>query len=76
MPTVRVDKDECIACASCYQLCPKVFERESDGKARVARSLIVRNEPSFTIGKIGPEYIECARLAEGACPASAIAVEE
>lgn len=33
--SVNLNKDKCIGCAGCTQVCPKSFEMDSDGKARV-----------------------------------------
>ncbi len=33
--TVKVDKDKCIGCSLCANLCPDGFEMGDDGKARV-----------------------------------------
>lgn len=39
MPQVYIDQDECIACESCVELCPKAFAMNEDlGKAEVITS--------------------------------------
>ncbi|MEA3239432.1 MAG: ferredoxin [Candidatus Bipolaricaulota bacterium] len=35
MADPKVDKDLCISCALCEQVCPDVFEMGSDGTAQV-----------------------------------------
>ena len=35
-----VDKDTCIGCCLCVELCPQVFSMEQDGKA-VAKDMLV-----------------------------------
>lgn len=32
--SVDVNKNKCIGCAGCTQVCPKSFEMDSDGKAK------------------------------------------
>jgi len=33
----KVNRDECIGCGVCAQICPEVFERDEDaGKAKVS----------------------------------------
>jgi ferredoxin len=32
---LTIDKKKCIGCGSCVALCPKVFELDNDGKAKV-----------------------------------------
>ncbi len=55
---IKVDKNTCIGCGLCANMCPDVFAMDDDGKSEV----------------IGQENISCAKEAEGACPVSAISV--
>jgi len=58
---VKLDRDECIGCGVCEQICPDVFELDEDaGKAKVIRS----------------EGAECAKEAVDSCPVGCISVEE
>jgi ferredoxin len=56
-----VDKDQCIGCGLCPQVCPQVFEMGDGDKARV------RDDADYDAG--------CAREAADSCPVAAIAVE-
>jgi len=58
---VRLNRDDCIGCGVCAQICPDVFELDEDaGKAKVIR----------------PAGAECAKEAADSCPVSCIKVEE
>ena len=58
MPQAYVDKEECIGCESCVQICPEVFEMDPDGKAEVKEGTGA-GEP-------------CVQEAMDACPAECI----
>ena len=36
---VKVDQDTCIGCGSCVAVAPKIFEMDSNGKAKVKDSV-------------------------------------
>ena len=58
--SVKVNRDECIGCGVCAQICPDVFELDEDaGKAKVIR----------------PEGADCAQEAADSCPVGCISVE-
>jgi len=57
---VEVDKEKCIGCGACANLCPDVFELE-EGKANVKEQETDK---------------ECAKEAADSCPVQAINVEE
>ena len=59
-----VDKDECISCELCPDICPEVFRMENDGKA-VAYVDTVPAEAEAT-----------AQSAADSCPTSAIRIIE
>ncbi len=58
----RVDKDLCISCATCINLCPDVFQFGDDGKSEV-------------INQEGCNGCDCQEAADS-CPADAIILEE
>ncbi|HNV05436.1 MAG TPA: ferredoxin [Petrotogaceae bacterium] len=58
---VFVDKDACIGCGVCENLCPDVFKVGDDGKAEA----------------IAPQTdAPCAKDAADSCPVQAISIEE
>ena len=58
-----VDKDECIGCGLCPEVCPEIFEMEADGKAVASKEEVAEN------------LVSSAKDAEEQCPVSAIVVE-
>ncbi len=60
----RVDKDTCIGCGLCPDLCPEVFELEDDGLAVAYRNPV----PS--------DIEESAKEAAESCPTEAIHIDE
>jgi ferredoxin len=58
----HVDKNSCIGCGLCANICPDVFEIKGD-------IAIVKSDP------VSPENIESCRQAVEDCPVSAIKME-
>jgi ferredoxin len=59
-----VDKDVCIGCGICVEVCPDVFEMSDDDKAQAKTT------------KVPLEAEDNCRDAADQCPVSAITVEE
>ena len=59
---VTLDKEECIGCQSCVEICPEVFGFQED------------EDKAFVINPDGGD-IECAEEAAASCPVSCITVE-
>jgi len=59
-----VDKDTCIGCGLCPEVCPEIFQMDDDGKAVASPDEVAEN------------LITSAKEAEEQCPVSAISVEE
>ncbi len=53
---VKVDKEKCIGCGLCTELCPEVFEMQCDGKSGVKKD----------------KNIPCVKNAIASCPVNAI----
>lgn len=59
-----IDRDGCISCTLCTEICPEVFRMAEDGIAEVY------------VDKVPEESEDCAKEAESNCPVSVISVEE
>lgn len=59
-----VDRDTCIGCGLCPQICPQVFEMDDQNLA------FVKEDP------VPPDAQDEARQAAESCPVDAIAIEE
>jgi ferredoxin len=69
---IEVDRETCIACASCYTIDPVHFESDSEGKSRVVGG----KSNGRSIGNFDDGKIADAQAAEGSCPVTAIKVTE
>ncbi|NLC68727.1 MAG: ferredoxin [Clostridiaceae bacterium] len=58
-----VDKDICIGCGLCADICPEIFSMDDDGKA-VAAYMVIPDD-----------LIDSAKEAEQQCPVEAIKIE-
>lgn len=61
---VKINKNACIGCGSCAAICPKVFEIDDEGIAKV------------TVEKIEENQLNDATEASENCPTSAIEIEK
>ncbi|MCB2293255.1 ferredoxin [Clostridium algoriphilum] len=59
----HVDKDTCIGCGLCPEVCPEIFEMDEDGKAVASSDEVLEN------------LLSSAKDAEEQCPVNAITVE-
>ncbi len=58
-----VDKDGCISCGLCCELCPEVFQMDDD-------------ELAEAYAEVTDDTFDSAKEAEESCPVSVITVEE
>ncbi|MBU3181854.1 ferredoxin [Clostridium psychrophilum] len=58
----HVDKDTCIGCGLCPEVCAEIFEMEDDGKAVASTDEVAEN------------IVSSAKEAEEQCPVGAITV--
>ena len=59
----KVDRDACISCGLCVEMCPEVFQLDQEEKATVQ------------VDPIPPEQEEACRSAAEQCPTEAIRIE-
>ncbi len=57
-----IDRDGCISCGLCPDICPEVFRIAEDGFAEV-------------YGEVTKDNVDNAKRAENSCPVSVISVE-
>ncbi|MCF7820175.1 MAG: ferredoxin [Candidatus Pacebacteria bacterium] len=57
---VKVDKDKCISCGLCINMCPEVFEFDENSKSSV------KNQPK------NKEQEDCVQNSISSCPVEAI----
>ncbi len=57
---IKIDKNLCVGCGRCTEMCPEIFKLEEDGKAKV----------------ISESDLNCAMKASDACPVGAIKIDE
>lgn len=60
--TVKIDRDECIGCGMCADICPAVYAMDDESIATVVAQPDAASE-------------ECAQEAADSCPVSAITIE-
>ena len=72
---VTIDRDECIGCATCWEVCPDVFEEGPDEYlSQVVEKYRVHDDPGQ--GEIPEELEECVREAADGRPVQIIHTEE
>jgi ferredoxin len=67
---IEVDREGCIACATCYTLDPAHFEADAEGKSKVIGG--ISNGKSE--GSFDEDNVKDAQEAELSCPVSVIKV--
>lgn len=73
MTTITIDRENCISCGMCWDICPAVYEQNTaDSKSQVLSNLQVAGDPAT--GNVGEDLAECAREGANACPVSVISV--
>lgn len=70
---IHIDRDECILCGACYDVCPEVFEESpEDGLSQVVEEYRVGGDPAE--GQVPADLEECVRAAALDCPVEIINV--
>jgi len=71
MKKIILEKEKCINCSSCTSVCPKYFEAEEDGKARLKNS---KEEDGNEVIEL--EDVDCCQEAAEVCPVQCILITE
>jgi ferredoxin len=69
---IDIDREGCIACATCYTIDPAHFESDIEGKSKVVRG----TSDGKSTGSFDDENIGDAKSAAESCPVSVIIVSE
>jgi len=67
---IEIDREGCIACATCYTIDPEHFESDSEGKSKVVGG----TSNGKSTGSFEDQLISQAEAAESSCPVSVIRV--
>lgn len=72
---VHVERDECILCGTCWDVCPEVFEpSDEDGLCQIVEDY--RTPAGIAHGKVSGAQLDCVTEAAEGCPVEIITVEE
>jgi ferredoxin len=71
---VKIERDECISCAACWEECPDFFEQNpADNLSQVVEKYRRRGDPA--LGDSPSELEDCVRQAAESCPVEIIHLE-
>lgn len=71
--TVTIERDECISCGQCWEICPDYFEQaEDDGFSQIKTTY--RSNDSLGAGVVPDELADCIEEAADGCPVEIISV--
>lgn len=71
---VRIDREECILCGACWDVCPEVFEEGlEEGLSQIVQEYRVSDDPA--LGEVPEDLEDCVRDAAADCPVEIIHVE-
>ncbi|WP_455277439.1 ferredoxin [[Eubacterium] cellulosolvens] len=69
---IKINRDECLVCGSCYSTDPKQFEAGEDGRSQVVGG----STNGTSVGIFNDNRIEDVKIAAGGCPVSTIRISE
>lgn len=73
MLVVTLQRDKCIGCNYCEELCPEMFKMsKKDGKSVLLKG---ENKKGFHTIRTTPDFHETAEAAKKACPVKIISVK-
>ncbi len=72
---VKINRDECVVCESCWQICPEVFvQNTSDTWSQIVPQYQVNSDPAS--GAVPEDLKDKVQEAADACPVTIIHVGE
>ncbi|OPX67150.1 MAG: Ferredoxin [Methanoregulaceae archaeon PtaB.Bin056] len=70
---VRIQREDCTSCSTCWETCPEVFEQnKDDGFSQIKERFRVKGK--ITEGEIPEDLKNCVDDAAESCPVSIIAI--
>lgn len=73
MPSVRIDREDCISCGVCWTTCPEFFEENvDDGYSQVVEQY--RTGGNIGQGEAPDDLEDCVQDAADGCPVEIIHV--
>lgn len=75
MVKVKIDRGLCIACGSCYAVCPDVYEGDEEGKSKIIDEYLKAQTDEASVGEIGADKEGCAKEGAETCPVDAIEID-
>lgn len=70
---IIIERNKCIGCGSCVQVCPKIFEMKEDGRAGLKKERTKKGRSSKEV--LGMEAQGCAEEAAKVCPVQCIIIK-
>lgn len=71
---VKLNRDECISCGSCWAICPDFFEEDPDDDVvQIVQAYRVNGD--ISIGQVPPEQEDYVRDAAETCPVEVIQIK-
>lgn len=70
---IKINREDCIACGTCYNIDSVHFESDEEGKAQVVNG---KTDENTSTGTFTDEKIKQVKEAEDNCPVSVITVKE
>jgi len=70
--TVKVNIELCIACGTCYEMCPDFFIADDEGKSRIMEEYRLSDDEVESTGEAPDDQLDCVTDAKDSCPVEAI----
>ncbi len=70
---IEIDREDCIACGTCYSLDTEHFESDEDGKGQLING---QTDETISTRTFEDNNVDQAKEAEDSCPVSVIKITE